>query len=132
VALYLDTSALVKLVAEERESDDLRAFVGGHELVTSLIARTELIRTVARKHERLIEQAEDVLSEFAYIAVNRLTTSAAARVQPWSLRSQDALHVASAVRMNASLKALVTYDRRMIRAAVTAGLPVASPGSGAA
>ena len=132
MALYLDTSALVKLVAQERESDDLRAFVGGQELVTSLIARTELVRAVARKHERMIEQAEDVLSELAYIAVNRLTTSAAAWVQPWSLRSQDALHVASAARMNASLKALVTYDKRMIRAATRAGLPVASPGGAAA
>ena len=132
MALYLDTSALVKLVAEERESGDLRAFVGGQELVTSLIARTELVRAVARKHERMIEQAEDVLSELAYIAVNRLTTSAAAWVQPWSLRSQDALHVASAARMNASLKALVTYDKRMIRAATRAGLPVASPGGAAA
>jgi predicted nucleic acid-binding protein len=132
VALYLDTSALVKLVAVERESDDLRAFVGGQELVTSLIARTELVRAVARKHERMIEQAEDVLSELAYIAVNRLTTGAAAWVQPWSLRSQDALHVASAARMNASLKALVTYDKRMIHAATRAGLPVASPGGAAA
>ena len=132
MALYLDTSALVKLVAQERESGDLREFIAGHELVTSLIARTELVRAVARKHERLIEQAEDILAELAYIAVNRLTTSAAAWVQPWSLRSQDALHMASAARMNASLKALVTYDRRMIQAAGRAGLPVASPGGAAA
>ncbi len=131
MAFYLDTSALVKLVAAEKESKDLRDFVGDHELVSSLIARIELIRAVARKHERMIERAEDVLSDVSYIAVNHVTTGAAAWIQPWTLRSQDALHVASALRVRPALEALVTYDRRMVDAGRTAGLPVASPGASA-
>lgn len=125
MALCLDTSALVKLVADEVESVDLRTFVGGEEIVSSLIARTELVRAVGRKHERMIEQAEDLPSDLAYIAVNRLTTSAAAWVRPCSMRSRDALHPASAARMSSSLRALVAYGRKMVE---VAGLPPASPG----
>lgn len=131
MALYLDTSALVKLVADEEESKDLIEFVGDDEIVSSLITRVDLVRAVARKHERLIERAEDLLSDLSYVAVNRLTTGAAAWVQPWSLRSQDAVHVASAVRMRQGLRALVTYDGRMIEAGRLAGLDVASPGRAA-
>jgi predicted nucleic acid-binding protein len=128
MALYLDTSALVKLIAEERESDDLLDFVGDEEIVSSLLARTELVRAVARKHERLIEAAEALLSDLSYVAVNRVVTGAAAWIQPWSLRSLDAIHVSSAVRMRAGLRAVVTYDDRMIDVARSAGLDVATPG----
>ncbi len=128
MALYLDTSALVKLVAEEKESADLLDFVGDDEIVSSLLARTELIRAVARKHERLIESAEELLTDISYVAVNRVVTGAAAWVQPWSLRSLDAIHVSSAVRMRGGLRALVTYDQRMIDIGRSAGMDVVSPG----
>ena len=41
MALYLDSSALVKLVDREPDSDELRAFVGDREMVSSQISRTE-------------------------------------------------------------------------------------------
>jgi predicted nucleic acid-binding protein len=128
MAVYLDTSALVKLIAEEEESDDLLDFVGDDEIVSSLLARTELVRAVARKHERFIEAVEALLSDLSYVAVNRVVTGAAAWVQPWTLRSLDAIHVSSAVRMGAGLRAVVTYDDRMVAVARSAGLDVASPG----
>jgi uncharacterized protein len=128
MALYLDTSALVKLVADETESTQLVEFVGDDEIISSLIARVELVRAVARKHERLVKRAEDLLADLSYVAVNRLTTGAAAWIQPWTLRSQDAMHVASAVRMREGVRALVTYDDRMVHAGRLAGLEVASPG----
>ena len=52
MALYLDTSALAKLVLNEAESDELRNFVGAQEVVSSQLARTELVRTVARHRPR--------------------------------------------------------------------------------
>jgi predicted nucleic acid-binding protein len=131
MALYLDTSALVKLVAEEKESAELLDFVGDDEIISSLLARTELIRAVARKHERLIESAEELLSDISYVAVNRVITGAAAWVQPWALRSLDAIHVSSAVRMRGGLRALVTYDQRMVTIGRSAGMDVVSPGQAA-
>jgi len=130
--LYLDTSALVKLVITEKESDELRAFVGDREIVSSQIARTELIRAVGRWDEAFLGAAEDLVDELVLLKVDRVLTISAAWIRPWEVRSLDALHVASAQALADGLDALVTYDRRMIGAATRAGLPVASPGGAAA
>ena len=130
--LYLDTSALVKLVVEEAESDDLRTFVGSREVVSSQLARTELIRAVARSRQRSVDAAEDLIAEVTLLALSRLITARAAWVKPLALRSLDAIHVASAATLEAELDALVTYDGRMVEAGRLSGLPVASPGAAVA
>jgi uncharacterized protein len=132
MALYLDTSALVKLVVRESESDELRTFVGAREMVSCQIARTELIRAIAREQPRSVPDAEDLIAEMTLIALNRLLTAQAAWVKPPVLRSLGALHVATAASLAGDLEALVTYDRRMAEAGQMAGLPVASPGMSAA
>ncbi len=130
MALYMDSSALVKLVIRERDSDQLRRFVGDQEMVSSQISRIELIRAVARNQPDSVEAAQDLLSELTLISLSRVITSRAAWVPPPSLRSLDALHVATANAMRDNLDALVTYDGRMIDAGRMAGLRVASPGVG--
>ena len=48
-AIYLDSSALIKLVFEEAESAALRAFLADHPLrASSVLARVEVLRTVGR------------------------------------------------------------------------------------
>lgn len=128
MSVYLDTSALVKLVAVEKESDALESFLDGRRIVSSQIARTELIRAVARRHAALVQPAEDLLGDMSLLAVDRMLTTGAAWVRPWTVRSLDALHLASARQLGPGLEALVTYDRRMIEAGRLAGLAVASPG----
>jgi predicted nucleic acid-binding protein len=128
MALYMDSSALVKLVIRESDSDQLRRFVGDREMATSQISRVELIRAVARNQPESVDAAQDLLSELTLISLSRVITSRAAWVPPPFLRSLDALHVASANTMRDSLDALVTYDGRMIEAGRLAGLRVASPG----
>ncbi|HEY7100330.1 MAG TPA: type II toxin-antitoxin system VapC family toxin [Mycobacteriales bacterium] len=128
MALYMDSSALVKLVIRETGSDDLRGFVGGREMVTSQISRVELIRAVARNQPDSVEAAVELLGELTLVAVSQVIASRAAWVPPPALRSLDALHVASASAMRDSLDAFVTYDHRMIDAGRIAGLRIASPG----
>ena len=128
MSLYMDSSALVKLVIRENDSDDLRGFIGDREIVTSQISRVELVRAVARHQPDSVEVALDLLAELTLVAVSRVISSRAAWVPPPALRSLDALHVASASAMRDSLDALVTYDRRMIDAGRLAGLRVVSPG----
>ena len=132
MALYLDTSALVKLVIREPESGELRAFVGEREVVSCHIARTELIRAIARHEPDSLTDAEDLIAETTLIALNRQLTAQAAWMKPPTLRSLDALHVATAASLTGDLEALVSYDRRMLEAGQMAGLPVASPGMSAA
>lgn len=132
MSVYLDSSALVKLVVEEPESEDLRTFVGDRVVVSSTVARTEVIRAVARAEPERVSAAEKVLAETSLIIIDGPLASAAAWVEPASIRSLDAIHLATARRLEVGLEALVTYDRRMVDAARMAGLRVASPGEGAA
>jgi uncharacterized protein len=128
MALYLDSSALVKLVAIEAESEELDAYVGEREIVSSELARTEVLRAVRRRHAGLVEAAEDFLEDLSLMPVDRFVTTSAAWVRPWEVRSLDAIHVASAAQLRPGLEAVVTYDRRMIDVAREAGLRVTSPG----
>ncbi len=128
MSIYLDSSALVKLVVEEPESEDLRTFVGDRVVVSSMVARTEVIRAVARTEPERVGAAEKVLAETSLIIIDGPLASAAAWVEPASIRSLDAIHLATAQRLEVGLEALVTYDRRMVDAAQMAGLRVASPG----
>jgi len=128
MSIYLDSSALVKLVVEEPESEDLRTFVGDRVVVSSIVARTEVIRAVARTEPERVGAAEKVLAETSLIIIDWPLASAAAWVEPASIRSLDAIHLATAQRLEVGLEALVTYDRRMVDAAQMAGLRVASPG----
>lgn len=128
MSVYLDSSALVKLVVEEPESEDLRTFVGERVVVSSMVARTEVIRAVARTEPERVGAAEKVLAETSLIIIDWPLASAAAWVEPASIRSLDAIHLATAQRLEVGLEALVTYDRRMVDAAQMAGLRVASPG----
>jgi predicted nucleic acid-binding protein len=118
----------VKLVVEEPESEDLRTFVGDRVVVSSMAARTEVIRAVARTEPERVGAAEKVLAETSLIIIDGPLASAAAWVEPASIRSLDAIHLATAQRLEVGLEALVTYDRRMVDAAQMAGLRVASPG----
>jgi predicted nucleic acid-binding protein len=127
--LYLDTSALVKLVIEEKESEELRALIGDQEIVSSQLARTELIRAVGRANESYLGATEDLIDDLVLLKVDRMLTLSAAWIRPWTLRSLDALHVASAQVLGGGLDAMVTYDVRMAEAGRRAGLPVASPGA---
>ena len=132
MSVYLDSSALVKLVVEEPESEDLRTFVGDRVVVSSAVARTEVIRAVARAEPERVSAAEKVLAEASLIIIDGPLASAAAWVEPASVRSLDAIHLATARRLEVGLEVLVTYDRQMVQAARMAGLRVASPGDDAA
>lgn len=128
--VYLDTSAAMKLLVEERESTALAAHLeqrreGGDTLVSSLLLHTELHCAANRRPEYIDHEAvADVLSALALIDVEAgdLTT---APLLPGRLRSADAIHLATALRVNAT--AMVAYDSELCAAARTAGIEALSP-----
>lgn len=125
---YLDTSALAKLIVRERESTALRAALAGcAAMSSSALARVELRRLARRRGAREAAQAERVLGELTLLAVTDAVLDRAAALEPHSLRSLDAIHIASARELGDALGALVTYDRRMTEAAGDAGLRVLAP-----
>jgi uncharacterized protein len=133
VILYVDTSAAMKLLVEEKESatlaDDLqRRTDSGDMLVASLLLHTELHCAANRRPEHVDHKAvSDVLSAIALVDVESgdLTT---APLLPGRLRSADAIHLATALRLNA--RAMVVYDTELRAASRTAGIDTFSPGAG--
>ena len=129
MTLYLDTSALVKLLTVEVETRALRAFLverPGERRVSSALTRTELRRAARRVDAALLPAAERLLAGLALVRLADDLLDTAGRLGSAPVRSLDAVHLASALRVT-PLTALLTYDHRMADAAGALGLPVAAP-----
>lgn len=128
--VYLDASALVKLVIEEAETAALQRYLAdGPPLYSSRIASTEIRRAAARQVERdAAEQVETLLATLRFVELDEPMSSAAGAVEPRSLRTLHAIHLASALSVADGLRAVVAYDARLAAAAAAAGLNVEVPG----
>lgn len=128
MTVYLDTSAAAKLLVEEPESSALASYLDGldatEELISSILLETELRRFGIRLE---IPQAaiSGLLDQVALVEVSRSVFREAGLLPGPLLRSLDALHIATALRLD--VRMLVTYDDRMIAAATEVGLTTVSP-----
>lgn len=128
--VYLDSSALVKLVVTEPESSALAAFLKGRsERVSSAMALTEVPRALRRAGfgASARRRAREVMARVALVEVDRRILAAAAALDPAALRTLDAIHLATALAVREDLAAIVTYDRRLAAAAERAHLEVNVP-----
>jgi predicted nucleic acid-binding protein len=128
--VYLDSSALVKLVVSEPESAALRAFLKGHAArLSSGLAEVEVPRALRRAGYGAAEQrrAVQVLAHIALVEVDRALLRAAAAIAPATLRSLDAIHLATALSLGQDLAGVITYDQRLAEAAIGADLEVWAP-----
>ncbi len=127
-ATYLDSSALVKLAIEEPESGALRAHLRRRKvLVSSALARTEVLRALLLEGEEGLARGRAVLGRVELIRVNGRLLNAAGLLQPPDVRSLDAIHLATARELGADLSQVISYDERMVEAAKGLGLKTASP-----
>ena len=126
--LYLDSSAIVKLVAREPGTPELVEEVRADpEVVSSALAWTEVVRAVRRSGGRPV-RAEAVLERIALVPIDDGVIRSASRLSPAGLRTLDAIHLATALSLEGNVAALVTYDIRLAEAAAGAGLEVRAPG----
>lgn len=130
VAHYLDTSALVKLVVAEDETEALRAWLQEEDRtpVSSDLTRTELLRAVRRAAPDRVVQARAVLDSITLVQLSTATFEEAGRLGPKLPRTLDALHLAAALELGDDLDTIVTYDERLADAANDNGVPVTVPG----
>jgi uncharacterized protein len=127
-AVYLDSSAIVKLVIREPETEALLAFLEPrHVRVTSALARVEVVRAVRRHGRTATRRAAAMLDALSQLALDETLLDSAAAIIANQLRSLDAIHLASAQQLEGELDVLVTYDEQMLAAARTLGLPVSLP-----
>lgn len=129
--LYLDSSALVKLVKREAESEALRRFLRRYRAdgrVTSALARVEVVRAVGGGGPAAIAHARRQLARIDQINLDRDLLDAAATLTPATdLRSLDAIHLAAARSIGTELRSVLTYDLRMQGAAAALGIAVDAP-----
>ncbi|MFF0265658.1 type II toxin-antitoxin system VapC family toxin [Kribbella sp. NPDC004536] len=132
--VYFDSSALIKRVVAEPESDELIEFTDtcyqqGDLLVSSSLAWVEVSRVVLGRVQAPAlrgELIDDAMSGIDERPLSGEVVSVARRIEPLILRSLDALHLATAVLVDADL--VVTYDDRLADACRRNALAVTSPG----
>lgn len=126
---YLDSSALVKLVVRERETDALhRALEEWPERTTSAVARVEVPRALReRRGPADVARARALVGSLACVDLGTEVTERAVLEVPTGLRSLDAIHLASALSLGDELGVFVAYDRRLAEAAEALGVPVLAP-----
>ena len=124
---YLDSSAFVKTVVREAESDRLAGWLEDWPRRSSCeLLRTEAVRAVRKHGEAAIERARSEFGSVDLARIDRTLLESAADL-PVDVRSLDAIHLAAAQAIGPDLGVLVTYDERMARAAAELGIEVVSP-----
>jgi len=126
---YLDTSAAVKLLVTERESPALRRWLRRRpDRASAALLRFELVRVVRRAGlTRLIPEARRLLTGIHLIRLDDDLLDRAADLDPTEIRSFDSIHLAAAASLGDDLAAVVSYDDRLLAAATSLGLPIATP-----
>lgn len=115
---------------EEVESPSLRAFLGarpGEARATSALARVEVVRGVQPLGAAALARAKELISRTDAIPMTTDLLDEAAGLGPQVLRSMDAIHLASAMRLGPDLTLLIAYDRRLLEAATSLGMATAAP-----
>ncbi len=128
--IYLDSSALMKLIRQEAETDALRDWlVSQAELpvITSELGRVEVLRAARRAGSQTLTEARAVISDVDLVPLDRGVQDLACEIGDPPLRTLDALHLASALLLRDEVTAFVAYDARLATAARAAGLPITEP-----
>jgi len=125
---YIDSSALVKLVIPEPESEALRAELAKWERhVSSALARVEVVRACARVDAKAGRIAEQIVGALDLIALDERVLEEAALLRPVELRFLDSIHLASALLLGGALGVAIVYDDRLLEAMRAAGVAATAP-----
>lgn len=127
--IYLDTSAALKLVVAEPETGRLELWMAEHAgipRVSSRLLRIEMLRAVTRIAPHRMSRVNVVLSAIALLSMDDVAPAAEV-IGDKTLRSLDAIHLATAHEIRTELSAFVCYDKRLRDSAHALGLPVEAP-----
>ncbi|MDQ6784733.1 MAG: type II toxin-antitoxin system VapC family toxin [Actinomycetota bacterium] len=127
---YIETSAFLKLVISEADSDQLRARFrtlrsGGDDVVSCRLLVTESHRAAHRVAALDHLSVTKALGQVELIDVDAELFTEAAMMPGANLRSLDALHVASALSVGSDV--VLAYDTRVLEAASAVGLAWETP-----
>ena len=129
--IYLDSSAVVKLVHEEPESGALESWLSQDDrpLVTSVLTEIEVKRALRRSDPDALPLVPEIIDGLYRFDIDGAVRRVAARFAERTLRTLDAVHLATALEFGAELDAFVCYDQRLLAAATTQGSRWPAPAS---
>jgi predicted nucleic acid-binding protein len=128
--IYLDSAAVVKLVHAEPESRALRAWLDERSetgWASSILVEIETFRALARYAPEAVTRLHLVLDRIDLIDMSPRIRILAQTIRPVTVRSLDVIHLGAALSIRRRLTSFVTYDKRLLDAAMAAGLPADSP-----
>ena len=128
--IYLDSAAAVKLLHAEAHSQALRDWLGERAdtgWVSSVLIEIECFRALARHAPEALPRLHMVLDLVEMVDLDPAVRIVAQTITPPAVRSLDAIHVATALRIRERITSFVTYDTRLAAAARKAGVAVDMP-----
>ena len=128
--IYLDAAAVVKLAHAEAESAALRAWLVERAetgWISAVLTEIESFRALARYAPGAVSRLPAVLDQIGLIDLDPPVRILAQTARPATVRSLDAIHLGTALHAGSALTSFVTYDKRLLDAAMTAGLRADSP-----
>ena len=129
MSYYLDSSAILKIIFQEDESAALAKFIT-EPAITSSISRVEVLRTVQRIDPSRVQLAQSELAKINIVEpIPSILTIAENFSHEVTLRSLDAIHVATLIFLSTATGGLITYDKLMSKNAEQLGLKVLAPGT---
>ena len=128
--IYLDSSALIKLALAEPETAALGSYIAEHSdqsLVSSSLHRAEVLRAIWRSEPGALPRAQRMIRRVSVVTLTHDLLDNAATLPPEGLPTIGAIHLASALTLKKDLVAFISYDKQLLAAAESAGLPTLSP-----
>ena len=132
--VYLDSSAALKLILREDDSNPLQRFIQGENpwqqalrLVGSDLVRVETMRACARSHPQGAAKASELMRAISLVRISPAHIALGATHPPPELRTLDALHLVTALTLTPELVGMITYDERLRESANAAGIKTFSP-----
>lgn len=128
--IYLDSAAVVKLVHAEAESQALRDWLDERAdtgWISSALVEIESFRALVRHAPDAVTRLHPVLDLIELSDLDPNVRILAQTIRPATVRSLDAIHLATALQLRAQLTSFITYDKRLADAARIAGLTVDMP-----
>jgi len=129
--IYLDSSAILKLVRVEDETAAMQAWLAARPdetTATSELGRVEVLRVARRIGSEALLEARAVLADLDLVPLGRTVQDLACDLGDPLLRTLDALHLASSLILGDALAFFVSYDVRLANAARSQSLTVVAPG----
>ncbi|MDQ0614422.1 putative nucleic acid-binding protein [Microbacterium sp. W4I4] len=124
--IYLDTSAAAKALIDEADSESVRRmFAEGTQFVSSKLLAVEL-HAVADRQFIASDAVQELLDRVALVSLDDDLLDDAIALHS-RLRTLDALHLATAVRLKGTIFSILTFDNELAAAASRNGIPAAAP-----